>query len=199
VFDAAKDALKSAYEETRRRFIEPDGPPETLHHYCRKDTGLKILSSRHLWASDILRLNDQTEISYPLCDVIDTVAHERAGGLPKYIIQSVKSVGIVRSVWSGWCTHIACLSSKVDIRSQWERYADHGTGCAIGFDRVALTDVCTQLVVSLFPVIYDRQRQETIVRTFLECATSIELNRCLRPPVREEFRKDAQQRVPKLS
>src|SRR5258708_5264402 len=188
-YEAAKAALKRAYKSTWQRYVEAPDPGETLYHYCPQPTAFKILESGKRWASDALRMNDATEITYAH-DVIDTVVGERENGIPKYLIKSVKPAQTVRDIWSTWCTHISCLSSEGDLPSQWEKYAAKGEGVAIGFDRQELTKVCNQQGISLFPISYDRRCHERTIRALLERATAIEIERGLQPPDRDEFRKD---------
>lgn len=146
-----------------------------------------ILRSGHLWASDVLRMNDPKQITYAFVNVIGTVALERENGFPKYIIQAVKSEAKVRELFGGWCTHVACLSAEVNLPNQWQTYADAGTGFAIGFNRASLSQTCLGLDMPLFPMCYSRPRQEEMIRSFLERANNIERDRNLRPSLQQEF------------
>jgi hypothetical protein len=127
--------LEKAYKKTWNTYVEADNPPETLYHYCRKDALCGILGSGKLWASDALRMKDQKEIVYSIDDVICKVVAETEDGHFKYIIPPVKSPEKVREALGGWCTHIACLSEKIDLPSQWQNYGDGGKGFACVFRR----------------------------------------------------------------
>jgi hypothetical protein len=102
-------------------------------------------------------MNDPDEILYGFSDLLPTAMG--AGINPPFCRE------LVKQEWAKVCVHIACLSNA-ELHSQWERYANQGTGCAIGFDQSALKDWCLRHGISLFPMSYDRSRQEEMIRRF---------------------------------
>jgi hypothetical protein len=177
--EAGMAAVKRIFDVIWTDYVATPTPPSTLYHYC-DDQGFKgILKSRHLWASDILRMNDPKEVSYAFADVIGPLVAEREQGQPKYFLEAMAPPDQIRNIWArGACTHIACFSSTPALPSQWRSYAKCA-GYAIGFSRVALEEWCAACGaagsgVSLAPVIYDTSIQTTLIRRFLDRVRQLE-------------------------
>lgn len=79
-------------------------PPTVLYHYCPDYVLPNILSSRKLWASDVLCMNDSKEVAYAFNDVIAPLVSQREDGKSKYFIESVAAPDLVREIW-GVFTH----------------------------------------------------------------------------------------------
>jgi hypothetical protein len=106
-----------------------------------------LLDSRNLWASDIFSMNDPDELTYAFSEILH---FER---------------DLVRGQFGKACVHIACFSNA-EVLSQWKRYADECTGCAIGFDQSALKEWCLHRGISLFPMRYDLSRHNEMIERF---------------------------------
>jgi hypothetical protein len=72
--EAILDALNRSYTAIWKEFVESAEPPKALYHYCPEQALPKILASRKLWCSDILRMNDETEIVYGYDEIIGPIA-----------------------------------------------------------------------------------------------------------------------------
>lgn len=130
-----------------------------------------------LRASDVWCMDDQTEITYALQDVLGPIVAERDGsGEEKYYLRGVARPEVIKAVCSTWCTHIACLSASAEVPSQWKDYAGC-TGYAIGFDQHALGKWCASRNIALLPMNYELSVQQKILREFLESERGIELTR----------------------
>jgi hypothetical protein len=139
-------------------------------------------------------MNDKREVIYPISDILAPIVSEiGADGNPKYFLRAIKSDEIIREVWQGFHTHIACLSADPNIPSQWAAYAKD-TGFAVGLDLAALDEWCVSQGISLFPMVYEPSVHKTIIRTFLEKEAQIEANRNLlaHSPTRDELRSKAE-------
>ncbi|MGA2113224.1 MAG: DUF2971 domain-containing protein [Bryobacteraceae bacterium] len=148
-----------------------------MYHYCKHDAFCKIVRSGKLWASDVLCMDDRTEIKYAFTEVIRPVVDERdENGDTRYYLRAVASPEVVRDVWRTWCTHVACFSATAELPSQWEKYASC-TGYAIGFDQRGLDEWCRARKIALFPMNYELPRQQEMVREFFEGEKVVELRR----------------------
>ncbi len=128
---AARNEVKRTFQNIWNEHFEAIDAPLTLYHYCSQEIFEKILKSRNLWASDILRMKDCREVEYALTDIIGPLAAEREKGHAKYCIEAVAPPDQIRNIWGmRKCTHIACFSSTADVPSQWQRYANCCTGVA---------------------------------------------------------------------
>jgi hypothetical protein len=57
-----------------RQFWNPNNPPPELFHYTSPEGFMGIVTTKTLWASDMLSLNDASEIQYPqrmIAEVLD--------------------------------------------------------------------------------------------------------------------------------
>jgi hypothetical protein len=151
----------------------------------------KILESGKLRATDVLQMNDRNEITY-VHNVIQTVVSERGDdGLPVFQIKGVKDAETVRAIWSRWCTHIACFSTEPNSSSQWKKYANEGSGMAIGFAGHPLAKELFKLgtpLIPLLPISYDREQHEDTIRDFLSQTRTIEIKRGKRPEMAKIYR-----------
>jgi hypothetical protein len=130
-------------------------------------------------------MNDPDEILYAFSDLLPTVMG--AG------MNSPFTRDFVKEQWAKVCVHIACFSNA-ELPSQWERYANKGTGCAIGFDQCTLKEWCLRQRISLFPTNYDRSRQEDMIRSFrtnVDRITQGLLNKWDSPAARKTLREKA--------
>jgi hypothetical protein len=194
--EAGKAAVKRVFDAIWGQHVAATAPPATLYHYCDDQGFQGILKSRHLWASDILRMNDPREVEYAFADIIGPLAAERENGRPKYFLEAIAPTDQIRKIWGGACTHIACCSSTAESPSQWKSYAKCA-GYAIGFSRVALEEWCAACGVAgsgvtLAPMIYDASIQTKLIRKFLDSEKQVEMRRCSSPaattPVRNAAR-----------
>ena len=195
-----KAALTRIFNTVRDRYIAVSSPPATLYHYCDEEVFRKILRSRTLWASDILRMEDRREVTYAFSDVISPLVAEREKSRPKYFFGSVAPEDQIQEIWGrGICTHIACLSSSDELASQWKRYAKC-EGYAIGFNRDSLQAWCNAcglagFGVTLIPMIYDAKLQTMLTREFLEKERLAERSRCTSLSARAALQDEAKKHL----
>lgn len=102
----------------------------TLFHYCSAETFSKILENGCVWFTDLSKSrNDKTEGQYIKC--IFRRAWKRFAGertFDEAIFDTFDKFLDTHSIL-GMCT-----SKNGDFHSQWDEYANHGTGFSIGFE-----------------------------------------------------------------
>lgn len=156
--------LKTAFEVARDQH-GGTAEPKILYHFCDHETAEKILASHVLWACDLrASKNDPNELDrgFELLDV----------ALPGNTV--LMAVGPdVGAKLRELCEHVACLSSELTVSSQWDRYANHGAGCAIGFCIEELHRLCCAKEIMHFAMIYDPDIQIAAFRHFLDEAGKI--------------------------
>jgi hypothetical protein len=155
------------------------GPPEILWHYASAAGLNGIVESKTLWASDTLRMTDPREYSYSremLLRVIDRMKMNPASPHESWMLEFAR---IIAETPTGPTVYAACTSEAGDLRSQWDVFAESGTGFAIGLDRRVLYEAAAEQGYSLFPVIYDVTTQEAhfekAVREVAELAPTLEV------------------------
>jgi hypothetical protein len=136
---------------------------------------MSILSSQSLWATDVRALQDTTEFQHglPVCFLaLDLV---RAPALMPHV-QLVKQGLEARFHHQ---TFVTCLSTRNDLKSQWEEYAENQSGFAISFDSLVLSALESPQGYRLMPVEYGlaaqkRRAEEAVSRALhdIEAATA---------------------------
>jgi hypothetical protein len=112
---------------------ETGAEPEIVYHYTSHRAALSILQRRELWLSNILYLNDSKEFWWVY--ELYSSAQSRYW-IPEDTEQRIGDAAKQRDRDVSVC--VGCFSAHSDDASQWERYADHGQGVAIGFRLSAL-------------------------------------------------------------
>ena len=159
-FGREADEIVDAFLTT----LEASPLPPVLYHYTN-EAGLKgILETGKLWLSDILTLNDPSELSHGLSQAIAILKGKAASGPPGSRLFAADFEEMIRlgKVQKSGDYFICCFSSAGDDLGQWRAYADNGRGYALGFEVAALERAfLEQLGVPIqktFPVTYNDAR-----------------------------------------
>jgi hypothetical protein len=128
-----------------------------------------ILSTRSIWASLAMALEDKTEILYALGRARQIVERHPgrspifAGLAPLLDPQQSETV---RSL--GLATYVVSFRTTIDARAHWATYGRSGTGFALALGLKPLVIPGTLA----FPVLYDPPAQEQLLGEFIEEATA---------------------------
>lgn len=118
---------------------------ELIHHYTTAQGLLGIVNEEKMWFTDILYLNDASEVSYGLEVCRDAaVAILTELGANQWQIQAI--VGNMNSEppEHGLNTYVACFCGKHDLLSQWRGYGASGVGgYCLSFDKSAIEEIGT--------------------------------------------------------
>ncbi len=161
-----RDALAKFGDEADRivdeflASLEATLPPPILYHYTN-DVGLRgILESGKLWLTDILSLNDPSELSHGL-QLAVSILKERAENGPaesRIFANDFQEVIRLGNIQRSGNYFISCFSALGDDLGQWRAYADNGRGYALGFDAQALEAAFIKQadapILKAFPVVY---------------------------------------------
>lgn len=103
-------------------------PPDHLFHYTTMEGMEAILSSRRIWASDIHRMNDASELLHALEIIRERLifAHDRClDSMTERILQTlIDSVDDLSST----PLYISCFSAEGDLLNQWRAYCPQEGG-----------------------------------------------------------------------
>jgi hypothetical protein len=140
--------------------------PQVLYHYTSLHGLLGIIESQALWASDTRYLSDHSEFSYPrevLARVVEKAREYSTSGNARWLLDVATLVAQADNGLpdGGLPLYAACVCANGDLPSQWNDYADQGTGFAVGMDRGVLYEAARRQGYSLGPVIYAEHDQET--------------------------------------
>jgi Protein of unknown function (DUF2971) len=147
-------------------------PPETIFHYTTAEGLLGIVRSNRLWASDLLYMNDSTEVEYGrklIIEVAAGVADEAKCSMAQMLCKSIDTVLYPVGMVSGGF-YAACFCAEGDLLSQWRGYSGGVGGYALGFRSRDLQPIRASTPERRFvlrPIVYDPNQQRELIRTFL--------------------------------
>jgi hypothetical protein len=147
-------------------------PPETIYHYTTAAGLLGIVNTNRLWASDLLYMNDSTEVEYGrqlIIEVAAAVAGEAKCPMAQMLCKSIDTVLYPVGMVSGGF-YAACFCEEGDLLSQWRGYSGGVGGYALGFrsrDLQPFRASTPERRFVLRPVVYDPNEQRELIRTFL--------------------------------
>lgn len=155
------------FVDENSQFWSPASQPAELFHYTSVEGFIGIVTSKTLWASDMLSLNDAAEASYATNLICDTLtAHHPE--IPRADFETQ-----LNYLFSLYVPFITCFCEDGDLLSQWRGYSDQGDGFAVGFSLAWLLSLKPKW--PLIKVIYDREQQVDLILRALQLASE-ELN-----------------------
>lgn len=109
-------------------------PPETIFHYTTAAGLLGIVQSNRLWASDVLYMNDSTEVEYGrqlIIEIAGAVAGEAKCPMAQTLCKSIDTVLYPVGMMGGGF-YAACFCEEGDLLSQWHGYSGGVGGYFLG-------------------------------------------------------------------
>jgi hypothetical protein len=140
--------------------------PARLFHYTSQEGLLGIISSRVVWATNLLYLNDSSELLYGFTLARDVFKSMLADKNSKSVIDFLKQgLGLldVSALLPNRDYYTFCLCQRPDLLSQWRAYAASGGGYAIGFEMHDLALAASRQGFGLFPVEYGLGENTTVL------------------------------------
>lgn len=160
------------------RFIHETGQswsprelPSKLFHYTTVEGFIGIITSRSLWASDMLSLNDASEASYPFRIITEALEAGRPG-VPQEHRRRFETQ-LTEYLFRMCTPFVACFCEDGDLLSQWKGYGNGGEGFALGVSPSWLLSLDSSIGFRLQRVIYDVDQQVGLVRMLLDHVSSL--------------------------
>ena len=175
---------KMAEETQQRRLKAQDEPveqffsskiPPKLWHYTSVSSFEAILASGKMWATEARHTSDTTEFIHAreiaLTVLKDLQPRTKAEAQARhYCLQIVEDDfenGTLSS--KGSEVFLISFSDAQDLKSQWNEYADKGTGVSVAFDlRNSRPPHKANVAVTFAPCIYDRGHSEWLMQAALK-------------------------------
>ncbi len=105
--------------------------PTQLFHYSSMEGFLGIASSKAIWASDMLSLNDASEASYPYEVIAEAFENQTSVMLDAH--RQAFKTQLTEYLFRMYTPFVTCFCEDGDLLSQWRGYGGNGEGFAIGF------------------------------------------------------------------
>ncbi len=140
-----------------------------LFHYTSPDGFIGIVANRNLWASDMLSLNDASEVTYPQRVIAEAV--EESDSLPRRHRERFNTQ-LTEYMFRVDAPYVVCFCEDGDLLSQWRGYGASGEGFAVGFGIPWLLSL-DKSGFRLQRVIYDRDEQRALVLSFLDRVAAV--------------------------
>ncbi|MCQ4346690.1 DUF2971 domain-containing protein [Pseudomonas stutzeri] len=138
-----------------------------LYHYTSQVGLLGILSSKSIWCTNSLFLNDSAEFKHAIQygkqmanRLFEDDYNERFGWQLRHELESTAAEDI----------YISSFSERPDLLSQWRGYCPGGNGYCLGFDREALEDYCVANEMRLEKCLYSHDEQLGAVAEIIAAA-----------------------------
>ena len=154
--------------------LEAAPSPEILYHYT-DEGGLKgILTSGQLWLTDILTLNDPSELTHGLTLASQILSDKAASGPPESKLFAGDFAEFIQAgeLQRSGEYFSASFSSQGDDLTQWRAYANSARGYALGFDAKLLEELFLKEpgapILSTFSVSYDDPRLMSIDQQLID-------------------------------
>ncbi|WP_084620090.1 DUF2971 domain-containing protein [Devosia chinhatensis] len=168
-FEAANNALLGIGAKIISDLVAPQSPTFGLFHYTSSDGFKGIIESNSIRLSDCFFLNDGSEVHYSnqllwkeIEKFSDAHASKRIKGAAEYIRNQVTQVAI------SYRPVIFCLSSRPNLLNQWRDYGRDVVPYCVQFQPEALLSPDWSFSCSLFPMTYEENTQESIIKTLIE-------------------------------
>jgi len=138
-------------------------PPKILFHYTSQEGLLSIINEKEVWSTKAHYLNDSTEFQYAIDLVYAALKNEKYKGERK-IKQLAERVELIEDV--NVC--VTSFTKNGDLLSQWRGYGDLGAGYSLGLSGKSLKILAKSQSFILCPVIYEREKQESLVTEIID-------------------------------
>ena len=149
-----------------------------LFHYTSVEGFLGIASSKTIWATNILYLNDASELNYSKELLRNELFEIRKKGFNingnletsvEPIFFEIVEENIDKLIPSQNFGFFVCsFSEEKDLLSQWRGYCPEGIGFSLGFSKKLLTQCAGQSKFALKPCLYDEEAQTQSIRDLIK-------------------------------
>jgi hypothetical protein len=139
--------------------------PDFLHHYTSGQGLLGILNSGEMHCTNVLYMNDSSEMDYGR-ELVLQILDERKRGVSPPVLQAMDRIPRMLEQ-PDFQYFVTCFCEKSDLLSQWRAYGAQAAGYSIGFSVEDLKTVLPEYS-ELLRVVYEPAIQEELVRHSLK-------------------------------
>ena len=137
-------------------------PPERLFHYTSADGLLGIVHSGELWATNVVHLNDASELADARSLLSLLLEQLETWKLSENVRFFLTTIPVYLEKMS-LDYFVICFCPNGDLLSQWRAYGARGTGYSIGFNTTALGDAARSAGFTFRKVEYEPEIKRKIL------------------------------------
>jgi hypothetical protein len=155
-----------------------------IYHYTSLEGFLGIIESKSIWATNILYLNDASELNYS-GDLLREqlllqypILIKRNPGIGDMLCGEFSTEDLLfkimlevidnRTVTDHIGFFVCSFSDEMDLLSQWRGYCPKGIGFSLGFKFNKLKECSQRHEFSIWPCIYDKMEQIAGIKKLIE-------------------------------
>ena len=119
--------------------LNAPSPPQRLYHYTSARGLLGIVHSGELWATNVVHLNDASELADArglLSELLEQTETWKLSENVRFFLRTIP--GYLEDMSLDY--FVICFCPNGDLLSQWRAYGARGAGYSIGFNATALSD-----------------------------------------------------------
>ena len=150
-------------------YIKKYDESDMIYHYCSMEAFEGILSSKSLWLSDSIFMNDKYEGRW-----IDKIVEEVLESLEdNYSKEQLDLYQQQYYLLKDKKAYMCCFSKESDKLSQWRAYAGDASGVAIGFSKKAIGLTGNfDFELALMDVLYNKEEQVRLIKESIKFSLS---------------------------
>lgn len=122
---------------------------KNLYHYTSIDTLIGILANKELWMSNVLNMNDMSEVTDYISRVKEALPEKAMNDRVRNVFDNVEKKMAVEAPYA------ICFSKLEDNAAQWERYGDNAEGICIEFNTFNLISAFYSYKILINEIYYD--------------------------------------------
>lgn len=155
--------LWQKYQNEIREIQDDKSKQPCLYHYTTAEGLIGILSSDRIRATDIIFLNDKSEMNYAI-QLLEECQSSLVSQLPSVLVKKLLEmvVATLQRLKFTFRPFVACFCEDGNLLNQWRAYGSNGGGFAIGFDREDLFKVADRHV-DLYKITYVNEVQRRLL------------------------------------
>jgi hypothetical protein len=143
-----------------------------LYHYTSIEGLIGIIESKSIWATNILYLNDASELDYAKALFEEQIINfQNKIGRSDYLFDWFfkSSIEDIKSISPNTYVFFICsFSERNDLLSQWRGYCPSGIGVSLGFKFNDLRKSLKGYTFSIMPCIYKKNEQVSKINNLIE-------------------------------
>ena len=157
-------------------FLQDKVPSCPVYHYTSVDGFYGIITSRSIWATNILYLNDAAEFRYATQlarEEIETFTKKNHNQDEMDFLKELDTRLRLAVEYNKRSIYVCSFSEQGNLLSQWRGYCPRGTGFSIGFEATHLEEARRRQNFRWAKCIYERSEQIERIRQLLTNSLNI--------------------------